>query len=236
MTMHAYWDGRNQIFYDGPGRQRIIDVRGPGLLASVNLALDILEVTFDPVGWTSTVVEIGANETELSGSPTSGFIARILNAGNENDGGNYQAPGQLFRCVSGDRWYAGLQFTSSEETEIDLLFGVCNSSTTLLGGVVDGAYIETLDGGTGISVVAEKDSTETQTDSLGTMVTTSMIWEMFWDGTNLDYLIDGVVVKSIAAGNIPDDEPLRLSIAELNGEAAAHTIDIGFCRGFAWTP
>ncbi len=236
MTMHAYWDGRNQIFYDGPGRQRIIDVRGPGLLASVNLALDILEVTFDPVGWTSTVIEIGANETELSGSPTSGFIARILNAGNENDGGNYQAPGQLFRCVSGDRWYAGLQFTSSEETEIDLLFGVCNSSTTLLGGVVDGAYIETLDGGTGISVVAEKDSTETQTDSLGTMVTTSMIWEMFWDGTNLDYLIDGVVVKSIAAGNIPDDEPLRLSIAILNGEAAAHTLDIGFCRGFAWTP
>ena len=236
MTMHAYWDGRNQIFYDGSDRQRIVDIRGPGVLAKVNLAFDILDVTNDPVGWTSTVVEVGAGETELNGSPTSGFIGRITCAGNEDDGGQYQAPGQLFRCVSGDRWYAGLQFTSDEATQVDLLFGVCISDTTLLGSMTDGAYMETLDGGTGISVVAEKDGTETQTDSLGTAVTDSMIWELFWDGTNLDYLIDGAVVKSISSGNIPDDEALRVSIAFLNGEVAAHTLDIGFLRGYAWTP
>lgn len=235
MTMHAYWDGRNQIFYDR-FRYRVVDVRGPGLLAAVNLALDLLEVTIDPVGWTSTVVEIGANETELSGSPTSGFIGRITNAGNDNDGGNYQAPGQTFRCVSGDRWYAGLQFTSSEETQHDLLFGVCSTHTALLAGITDGVYMETLDGGTGISVVAEKDSTETQTDDLGTAVVTETEWEMYWDGDSIHYLIDGVEVADVSAGNIPDNEPLRVSLHFLNGEAAAHTLDIGFLRGFAWTP
>ena len=235
MGMHAYWDGRNQIFYD-THKYRVVDIRGPGVLAKVNLALDILDVTNDPVGWTSTVVEIGSGETELSGSPTSGFIARITNAGNDNDGGQYQAPGQLFRCVSGDRWYAGLQFTSSEQTQHDLMFGVCVTDTTLIGGVTDGVYMETLDGGTGISVVAEKDNSETQTDSLGTAALTQSEWEMVWDGTNLDYYIDAVLVKSISSGNIPDDEPLRLSLAFLNGEIAAHTLDIGFCRGYAWTP
>ena len=235
MSMHAYWDGRNQIFYD-THRYRVVDARGAGVLAKVNLALDILENTFDPVGWTSTVVEAGAGTTELSGSPTSGFIGRITCAGNEDDGGQYQAPGQLFRCVSGDRWYAGIQFTSDEATQADLLFGVCNTDTTLLGGLNDGVYMETLDGGTGISVVAEKNTSETQTDSLGTMVTDSMIWEIVWDGTNLDYYIDSVVVKSISSGNIPDDEAMRVSLAFLNGEIAAHTLDIGFCRGYAWTP
>ena len=235
MAMHSYWDGRNQIFYDTL-RYRVVDVRGPGLLVKVNLALDILDVTNDPVGWASTIVEAGAGETELNGSPTSGFIGRITCAGNENDGGQYQAPGQLFRCVSGDRWYAGLQFTADEATQVDLLFGVCNSDTTLLAGLADGAYMETLDGGTGISVVAEKNTSETQTDSMGTMTTSSMIWEMVWDGTNLDYYIDGALVKSISSGNIPDDEALRVSVEFLNGEVAAHTLDIGFLRGFAWAP
>lgn len=233
MTMHARWDGRNQVFWD-THRERIVDVRGPGALAQVDLARDI--ATEDPVGWVSTVVEVGAGTTELSGSPTSGFIGRITNAANDNDGGSYQAPGQAFRCVSGDRWHAGLQFTSSEETQCDLLFGVCVTDTALNGGMTDGVYMECLDGGTGISVVAEKDSTETQTDSLGTMVTTSMIWEMFWDGTNITYYIDGVLVATVSSGNIPDNEPLRVSLEFLNGEAVAHTLDIGFCRGYAWTP
>ena len=233
MGMHAYWDGRNQIFYD-THRYRVVDIRGAGVLARVDLVDAI--ATEDPVGWVSTILEVGGGSTELSGSPTSGFIGRITNAANDNDGGNYQAPGQGFRCVSGDRWYAGLQFTSSEETQHDLMFGVCATDTTLIGGVTDGAYVETLAGGTGISVVAEKNNSETQTDSLGTAVLTQSEWEMVWYGTNLDYYIDAVRVKSISSGNIPDDEPLRLSLVFLNGEAVAHTLDIGFCRGYAWTP
>ena len=233
MTMHSYWSGRNQIFYDTK-RYRVVDVRGPGLLARVDLA-DVV-ATEDPPGWVTTVVEAGAGTTELSGSPTSGFIARITNAGNDNDGGQYQAPGQAFRCVTADRWYAGLQFKSSEETQHDLMFGVCATDTTLLGGVADGAYMETLDGGTGISVVAEKNDTETQTDSLGTAALVLTEWEMYWDGDSIHYLIDGVEIADVSSGNIPDDEPLRVSIAFLNGEVAAHTLDIGFLRGFAWTP
>lgn len=231
MTMHVFWDGGNQIYWD-THRERIVNVIGPSIEASVNLANDI--ATEDPPGWVATVVEVGAGTTELSGSPTQGFIARVTNAGNENDGGNYQAPGQTFRCVSSMKWYAGMQLTASDATESDLLFGVCITDTTLLGGMTDGVYMECLDGGTGISVVAEKNSTETQTDSLGTMSTSSQIWEMFWDGSRLTYYIDGALVATVSSGNIPDDEALRVSLAWLNGEAAVKTLDIGFLRGYAW--
>ncbi len=230
--MQVRWEGQNQIYWDGH-RERIVNVIGPGVEAKVDLARDIQ--SSDPAGWISTVVEIGTGTTELDGSPTAGIIARITNAANENDGGQYQAPGQTFRCVSGQRWYAGLKFTPDEATESDLLFGVCVTDTTLLGGVADGVYMECLDGGAGVSGVAEKGSTETQADSLGTVVdATEQFWEMYWDGANLTFYIDGVLVSTVSSGNIPDDEALRLSLAWLNGEASVHTLDIHVCRAFAW--
>ena len=232
MPMRVEWDGGNQLYWDGH-RERILDVIGPGVEAKVNLAFDIQ--TTDPAGWISTVVEAGVGTTELSGSPTAGIIARITNAANEDDGGNYQAPGQTFRCVSGQKWYAGLSFTPSDADQSDLLFGVCITDTTLLGGMSDGAYMECLDGGANVSVVVEKDASETQTDSMGTLVdATTQIWEMFWDGEELNFYIDGVLVKTVSSGEIPDNEPLRLSLAWLNGDANVRTLDIQWCRGFAW--
>ena len=231
MTMHVRWDGGNQLYWNAH-RERIVYAIGPTVEASVNLANDI--ATEDPVGWVTTVVQIGGGTTELSGSPTQGFIGRITNAGGENDGGSYQAPGQTFRCVSGMKWYAGLGFTASEATHSDLLFGVCVTDTALLTAVSDGVYMECLDEGTGISVVAEKGNSETQTDSLGTMSTSAQIWEMFWDGSNISYWIDGSLVATVSSGNIPDDEALRISLAFLTGEAGVHTLDIAFLRGYVW--
>lgn len=232
MTMHCRWDGKNQVYYEGH-RERIVDVIGPGVEAKINLG-DAIQVT-DPQGWISTVVEVGGGTTELSGSATAGIVARLTNAANENDGGSYQAPGQVFTCVSGVRWYAGIRFTSSEETEIDMFFGVAVTDTALLGGINDACYMETLDGGTGISAVNEKDGGETQVDDLGTMSTDEQFWEMFWDGDSVHFYIDGVLVKDQAAGEC-DDEPMRLSLEFLNGEAVAHTLDIHSCKAFAWVP
>lgn len=232
MTMHVRWDGRNQVYYEGH-RMRVVDVIGPGVEAKINLG-DAIQDT-DPQGWISTVVEAGAGTTELSPSATAGIVARLTNAANENDGGSYQAPGQVFTCVSGVRWYAGIDFTSSEESEIDMLFGIANTDTAMLGGVNDAAFMETVDGGTGISFTNEKDGGETQTDDLGTMVTTRQFWEMYWDGNSVHVFINGVEVRDEAAGEC-DDEAMRLSLEFLNGEAVAHTLDIYRCKAFAWVP
>lgn len=235
MGMHTYWDLGNQIYWD-THRERVVYAIGPGVEASVNIADAVIGgAGEDPVGWVTTVVEGGAGLTELSGSPTQGIVARITNAGNESDGGSYQAHGQTFRCVSSMKWYAGIQFTSSEETQIDMLFGVAITDTALLGSIEDAVYIETLDAGTGISVVAEKGNTETQTDNLGTMTTSKQTWEMFWTGTNIHYYLDGALVANVSSGNIPDDVAMRVSLEFLNGEVVAHTLDIHWLRAFSWS-
>lgn len=229
--MHGRWDGANLLYWD-THRERIVDAFGPGVQAKINLADAI--ATADPIGWVTTVVEAGAGTTELSGSATAGIIGRITNAGNENDGGSYQAPGMTFRCVANHKWYAGMSFTPSDATQSDLLFGLCVTDTALLGGMTDGVYMESVDGGTGVSFTTEKDSAETQTDSLGTLVNaTQQTWEMFWDGANVNVYIDGALVRSEAAGE-PDDMPLRVSLEWLNGEAAVKTLDIHWLRAFAW--
>jgi hypothetical protein len=56
---------------------------------------------------------------------------------------------------------------------------------------------------------------------------------MYWDGSSVHFFIDGAEVRDEAAGE-PDDEALRLSLEWLNGEAAVKTLDIHFCRAFAW--
>lgn len=235
MTVRSYRDGGNLIFWDAH-RMRVVDVIGAGVEAKVNLGDAVITGdALDPVDWISTVVEVGAGTTELSGSITAGIVARITNAANEDDGGSYQAPGAVFTCVAGSRWYAGLDFTSSEETEIDMLFGVAVTDTAMLGGVADACYMETLDGGTGISCVNELSNAETQTDDMGTMVVTRQYWEMFWDGTSVHYFINGSEVLDEADGEC-NDQAMRLSLEFLNGEAVAHTLDIHSCKGFAWVP
>ncbi len=235
--MHTYWDLGNQIYWD-THRERIVYAIGPGVEASVNLADGVVGIATstaeDPVGWTTTHVEVGGT-SELNGSATQGIIARVTPGTQDNDGGNYQAHGQTFRCVSSMKWYVGMQFTPSEASQSDLLFGVCISDTTLLGDRTDGVYMECLDAATSVSVVAEKDSSETQTDSLGTLTdATKQTWEMFWTGTNIHYYIDGALVANVSSGEIPDDEALRVSLHWLNGSAGAKTLDIHFLRGFAW--
>ena len=50
-----------------------------------------------------------------------------------------------------------------------MLIGLSVTDTAMLGGLANGIYFECLDGATGISAVTESGSSETQSDSLGTL-------------------------------------------------------------------
>jgi len=232
---HSRRDGGNVVFWE-THRHRVVDVIGPGVICKVNLGDDVMPNTVDPDGWTTTVVEAGAGTSEIDPSTTAGYFADLVTAANEDDGSQSQAPGAMFMCLSGRKWYAGLKFKINDATQSDILFGVAITDTTLLGGMTDGAYLECLDAATSVSAVAEKDSTESQDDSLGTLADdTVQYWELYWDGTTLYVYIDGSQVTTFVSGdNLPDNEGLRLSLAVLTGEAVAQTMNIVVCRGFVW--
>jgi len=233
--MHSRWEQGNLVFWD-THRHRIVDVIGPNVIYRfANFGNVVQPNTIDPDGWTTTVVEAGAGTSEIDPSATQDVIATIVTAANENDGAQSQAPGAAFKCVSGIRFYLGLLFQTADPTECDLLFGACITDTTLLGGMSDGTYMEKLDAAALVSGVTEKDSSEEQTDSLGTLVaSTDMYWEMFFDGTSVHFYVDGVLAASHST-TLCDDEMLRLSIAFLAGEAAAKTLSIKRLAGFVWT-
>ena len=235
-NVRSRWDKGNLLYYDPAFRLRIVDAIGPGVIHTFKTLGNVVNpVTIDPTGWTTTVVEVGTGESEMNPSDDEDIVAEIITAANEDDGAQYQAPGAAFKCVDGVSFYLGMKFKINDVDQIDLLFGACITDTSLLGALSDGVYLESLDASTSVSGVTEKNGTETQTDSLGTLVDdTFQIWEMVWDGTNLVFYIDGVQVAS-HTDNIPNDEGLRMSIAFLTGEVAAQTMKIAWARGFAWT-
>ena len=235
MTVHSRYVRGALAYYEGHLR-RLVDAVGENVqkfeLKPEHAGQHAGATGSNPPAFTMTVVEIGTGTSEVEASNEIGVVWELINAADDNDGINIQLIGELFKADGNRDLYFGVKFEASEETQIDWMFGLCITDTTLLGGVADGIYFETLDGGTGISVVTEKNGTETQTDALGTAVAdTGMVLEFYYAAAedSVYFFIDGVEV-AIHTANIPDDQALRVSIAELNGEGTAHRVKINWLR------
>lgn len=216
------------VFWD-THRKRIIDAIGADVVKQ-DLGNALIASADTPAGFTVTLVEGGASETTVTKATVSGGGTVVTTDAADNDGANIQALGEPFALSSGNIVYFRCLLQSSEATQSDFLTGLCITDTTLLGGVSDGVYFEKLDGGTGISFTVEKDSSETQADSLGTFAAdTEFDLEFYWDGSTLEAFIDGASVATPALTNLPDDEELTLSFQGLTGAAASETFTLHKC-------
>ena len=237
MSVRSRLDNGNLIFYS-THRHRVIKIIGPNLHLEMPALGNFLTGpdASDADGWTTTVVEVGAGTSEFSPEVADGqFVATIITAANDDDGLQMQGPGAAITLLADRQAYFGMKFRINDVTQSDLLFGACIADTTLLGGMTDGVYLESLDASASVSSVTEKDSSETQTDSLQTLVdATDTIWEMYWNGTSALFYIDGVLVSTHTA-NLPNNEGLLPSIAFLTGEAVVQTLSIHWARWFSWT-
>lgn len=230
--LHSQYIGGNQVFWD-THRKRLIDAIGADVVKMLDdftgpsgaSAADTL------AGWTTTLVEAGAGESTVAYTDLSGGAILITTDANEDDGVTLQRLGEAFGFAAAQRaTYFGCRLKAGEATQNDWLVGLCITDTTPLGGMTDGVYFEKLDAGTGVSFVTEKDSTETQTDSLATFAAdTFVVLEFYWDGTSIEAFIDGVSVARHTA-NIPDNELLTPTIQLLAGSAAINTMTVDWVR------
>jgi hypothetical protein len=230
-TVRSRYVNGQLAFYEGH-RMRLVDAVGSSVY-KYELRPDILgATTTDPRGWTTTVVEAGSGTTEWDVNNTAGRVGTITCAANEDDGGSYQLLGENIELTSDQDVYVGAKLKINDVDQTDLFFGLAVTDTALLGGVADAVYFESVDGSASISTVTEKDSTETQNDSAGTLADdTDILLEFYFDGSSSSvyFFIDGSLVNTHTA-NIPDDEALRLTIEFLTGEATANTCDVQFMR------
>ncbi len=224
---------RGALAFFGTHRKRLLNAIGENVVSYiedfVNLPVD--DTTGDPLAWTTTVVEAGSGTTTFASTDASGGKAIITTAGNEDDGGNYQLNGESFETTSDQDLYFGTKLAINDADNTDIIVGLAVTDTTLLGGLADGIYFESVDGSASISTVTEASSTETQNDSAGTLVdATEIELEFYYDGTagNVEFYIDGTLVNTHTT-NIPSTQ-MRVSVHFLTGEATANTCTIDWIR------
>ena len=232
MALHSRHIRGALAFHESSNRHRLVHAIGQDVYEYELTSDNLNATTVDPSGWTATVVEAGSGTSEFDANNTAGRVGTITAAADENDGAQYQLLGENFEFTSDQDIYAGVELQINDVDQTDILFGICITDTTLLGGMTDGVYFESLDGAATISTVTEKDSSETQNDSAGTLVdATDKVLELYFDGTAsaVYFYIDGTLVNTHTA-NIPDDESLTLSLAFLTGEATANTCNVKWLR------
>jgi hypothetical protein len=231
MSLGARQIGNNLVYYRG-NRKRLIDAVGPDVVkfiddfVSPGVASDALD------GWVVTLVETGGGgETTVTVPQVSGGALLITTDNADNDGANLQLDGESFELSSDQSAvYFGIRLRMGEATQSDVLVGLCITDTDLLGGMTDGVYFRKVDGATGLAAVTEKDSTETETASVLTVAAdTDYLLEFYFDGTSVEFFVDGVSVAKHTA-NIPDNELLTPSIHFLTGNAAVETCQVDYVR------
>ena len=211
-------------------QKRIIDALGEGVVKYITdfTSFPVDDTTGDPTEYTTTVVEAGTGVTTIAQTDASGGQVLITTAAAEDDGGSYQLGAESFK-TSGNELYFGTKIATNEATQSDFFIGLAVTDTALSGGVANGIYFESVDGGTGISAVTESGSTETQTDDLATLVDDTFVeLEFYYNGSNVEFFINGTSVATHTA-NIPSTE-MRVSFEFLTGSAVAKTMSIDWIR------
>ena len=230
--IHSFYKAGALVFWEGH-RHRIIDAIGSQVLKwrhEDHLQDFATGTGTQPTGWTTTLVEGGAADSDWLVSDTAGILSRITTDSNDNDGVSAQLIGENFELTSGQAFvYCGIQFDINDADQTDILFGLSRTDTAMLTALTDGVYMESLDASASVSTVTEKGSSETQTDSVGTILdATTHFMEFYFDGVTQQvyFYFDGVQTGTIHSTNLPDTEALRFSLEFLTGETTANTLDI----------
>jgi hypothetical protein len=218
------------VYTDRSMRRRIYDAIGGNVIKfSDRFLKPLLTAADSPLDWNVTLVEAGAGESTITKPDgVDGGLLFTTDAA-EDDGIEIQLKGEAFKVNTNCQalyFYARLQ--ASVNTQIDWLVGLCITDTTLLGGMSDGIYFEKLDGNTTMSCTTEKNTNETQTDSIGTFAAaTDVELEFFYDKNTgaVEFYVNGTLVATHTT-NIVDDEDLTPSLQVLTGEAVSHTLTL----------
>lgn len=209
----------------------------------------MLAVLCDPVGfthyhddfhsfvagdWTITETEAGAGDAAEAITDGVGGLLLITCDAADDDSVELQKVGEAWKLASGKACWFEARLKISDATQSDLFVGLNITDTTLIDGTTDGVSFRKADGSTALSFVTEKNSTETTTASIHTVVADTFFRVGFYfDGVSTVYgYVNGLLVATHTT-NIPDDEELCVSIAIQNGEAVAKTLTLDYVKVLA---
>ena len=221
--------GQAEVLMDDTYTHRWYDAVGP----YVNKVLEDFVQT--PYIAAST---IGSWLTTPSGASTHALVAGALGgnmlittAGAENNGiTSMQVLGEAFLPTANNEIYFGIRFQISDATQSDFLVGLAITDTAAIDDLTDGIYFRKLDGVTACTFVIEGNAgTETETAALTVVAATDYILEWTWNGNNIEFYVDGVLVGAPVLTNLPVTY-LTPTIAFQNGEGVAKNMTVDWMR------
>jgi hypothetical protein len=225
--MHSRWINGNIAYWD-THMKRIINGWGPTVCKFIE---DWQKVSTNGTntidGYTVTLVAAGVGNTLVPQDEVGGgFI--ITTPATDTDGFNIQAVGESFALAAGKPCYFGTKLKIGDATQTQLLVGLCNTSTDALAAVDDGVYFVKVDGSTALNFVLENTTTETAT-AAHTMTTGYVTLEWYFDGSSVDFFIDGVKGIRGVQTNRPTAE-LRPTLHFLTGEGNVNVCTVKWIR------
>ena len=233
MSLKTKYLHNHLIYYPSGNEQRWIEVVGENLTRHVEnfVRWPVDDQSGDPTEYAFATVETGGASTVAQSDAVGGNMLMTC-AGNENDGPQIQLTGESFKLDGQYPCYFGIRFKVNDADQVDFAAGLIITDTTILGGVSDGVYFQTVDESAVLTIEIEKDSLASS-GSIATLVDdTWVIAEFYFDGTYVDSYIDGTLQTRLAVTNIPNDENLTVSLALLSGEGTANTATIDWVRAF----
>lgn len=176
-----------------------------------------------------TITEVGSGSQALANE--AGGVLLLTTGATENNGPNYNKKGESWKLAAGKPLWYEIKLKISDATQSDFLVGLSITDTEMLGAVTDDVSFRKIDESASVSFVTEKNSTETTTASVHTMVADTYVrLGFFFDGAGTIYAyVNGVLVATHTT-NIPDDEELCVAFQVTTGEAVAKTMSIDYIR------
>lgn len=188
---------------------------------------------YDAAHWTITIVEAGYGSAAITLVNEAGGVIQIVNDDADNDSVQFQLKGEPFKLVTGKPLWFEVKFRTADVLEVDLLFGICITDTTLIAGFSDGVIWHKDEGDAYVDFKSVKGSTPSEETEIGSIVNNVYTRLGFkFDGyKTLTPFINGTEYASKKLQtNIPDDEELTISFAVMNGEAVAKTLKIDYIK------
>lgn len=181
--------------------------------------------------WNITIVEAGYGSASAALQNIAGGVLLVTNAAGDNDAYQAQWKGEPFKLLTGKFCYFEAKFRTAEITEIDLLFGLCITDTTLIPGFTDGVVWHKDDGDAFLDCKCVKNSSADEEDEIASLVANT--WTrvgFYFDGySTITPFLNGTAYPSKNLTTyIPNDEELTPSFAIMNGEAAAKALYLDY--------
>lgn len=224
------------VFYEGDNQARWLDAIGVNVVKfELETGTPMDDTTGDPTRFVTTVVEAGAGDSLTTNSETAGEKLLITDAGNEYDGVCLTLRGEAFDLAAGKPAYFGVKMKMSN-VACDWVVGLAETLTaylaaaahTLVAAAVDGVFFSHLTGSTVAAYSYENNTESASAVAHATGDANYHIYEIYWDGTYVNFYYDGTLVTSTAVSLTTG--ALTPVLHFRNGGAAVRTCNVAWMR------